>query len=62
MCERCGLHRACAQLHPSNMMGMLRSPIRSEKLTGESFMSSGLMLDNMRQSADIGVHTHGGPA
>lgn len=43
------------------MTGMLRSPIRSEKLTGEFFMSSGLKLDNMRQSAEIGVHTHGGP-
>lgn len=44
------------------MMGMLRSPIRSEKLTGECFMLSGLMLDNMRQNAEIGVHAHGSPA
>lgn len=44
------------------MMKLLRSPIREEKLTGELFALSELMLDNMRQSAELGVHTHGGPA
>lgn len=44
------------------MMKLLRSPIRQEKLTGELFALSELMLDNMRQSAELGVHTHGGPA
>ena len=43
------------------MMKLLRSPIRQEKLTGELFALSELMLVNMRQSAEIGVHTHGGP-
>lgn len=46
----------------SCMMKLLRSPIRQEKLTGELFALSELMLVNMRQSAEIGVHTHGGPA
>jgi hypothetical protein len=44
------------------MMKLLRSPVRQEKLTGELFALSELMLQNMRQSAEIGVHTHGGPA
>lgn len=44
------------------MMKLLRSPIRQEKLTGELFALSELMLVNMRQSAETGVHTHGGPA
>lgn len=44
------------------MMGMLRSPIRSKTLTREFFVLSGRMLSNMRPSAEIGVHTHGGPA
>lgn len=56
------LARRALSCTPSCMAGMLRSPIRSEKLTGEFFMLSGLMLDNMRQSAEIGVHTHGGAA
>lgn len=45
----------------NGMMKLLRSPIRQEKLTGELFALSELMLVNMRQSAEIGVHTHGGP-
>ena len=44
------------------MMKLLRSPLRHEKLTGELFALSELMLLNMRQSAEVGVHTHGGPA
>ncbi len=47
---------------PGCMMKLLTSPIRQEKLTGELFALSELMLVNMRQSAEIGVHTHGGPA
>ena len=42
------------------MMTLLRSPIRTEKLTGELFALSELMMQNMRESADVGVHTHGG--
>ncbi|MDX9716473.1 MAG: hypothetical protein RBT67_03805 [Thauera sp.] len=44
------------------MMKLLRSPVRQEKLTGELFALSELMLENMRQSAEMGLHTHGGPA
>lgn len=47
---------------PDCMMKLLRSPVRQEKLTGELFALSELMLRNMRQSAEVGVHTHGGPA
>ncbi|WP_449191989.1 hypothetical protein [Thauera sp.] len=47
---------------PGCMMKMLRSPIRQEKLTGELFALSELMFENMRQSAEVGMHTHGGPA
>jgi hypothetical protein len=46
---------------PSCMMKLLRSPVRQEKLTGELFALSELMLVNMRQSAETGIHTHGGP-
>ncbi|MDY0071071.1 MAG: hypothetical protein RBR77_00295 [Thauera sp.] len=43
-------------------MKLLRSPIRQEKLTGELFALSVLMLNTMRQSAETGIHTSGGPA
>ena len=42
------------------MLGLLRSPVRQDKLTGEFFALSELMLENMRGSADVGVLTHGG--
>lgn len=41
---------------------LLRSPVRQDKLTGELFALSELMLNTMRQSAQIGVHTSGGRA
>ena len=47
----------CSRQH---RMSMLRSPIRTEKLTAELFALSELMLENMRGSARVGVHTHGG--
>lgn len=54
-------HRALT-CTPECMMKLLRSPVRHEKLTGEFLALSELMLDNMRQSAEVGIHTHGGPA
>ena len=56
------LARRALSCTPTCMMKLLRSPIRQEKLTGELFALSELMLVNMRQSAETGVHTHGGPA
>ena len=47
---------------PGCMMKLLRSPVRQDKLTGELFALSELMLQNMRESAEIGFETHGGPA
>ena len=44
------------------MMKLLPAPVRQDKLTGELFALSELMLQNMRQSAEIGSETHGGPA
>ena len=43
------------------MLDLLRSPVRQDKLTGEFFALSELMLANMRGSANVGVHTQGGP-
>ena len=37
------------------VLKLLRSPVRQEKLTGELFALSELMLVNMRQSAETGV-------
>lgn len=54
-------HRALT-CTPACMMKLLRSPVRQDKLTGELFALSELMLQNMRQSAEIGFETHGGPA
>lgn len=54
------LARQALRCTPSCMMTLLRSPIRTEKLTGELFALSELMMQNMRESADVGVHTHGG--
>lgn len=56
------LARQALSCKPGCVMKLLRSPIRTEKLTGELFALTELMLDTMRQSAQIGVHTHGGPA
>lgn len=40
---------------------LLRDPDRIRRSKGELFALSELMLDTMRQSAGIGVHTSGGP-
>jgi len=51
------LARQALSSEPGNVMRLLRSPIRQDKLTGELFALSELMLNTMRQSAQIGVHT-----
>ncbi|AMO38586.1 MULTISPECIES: hypothetical protein [Thauera] len=56
------LARQALSSEPGNVMRLLRSPIRQDKLTGELFALSELMLNTMRQSAQIGVHTSGGRA
>ncbi|APR03593.1 hypothetical protein [Thauera chlorobenzoica] len=43
-------------------IGLLRHPDYMERHKGELFALSELMLVTMRQSAQIGVHTHGGAA
>lgn len=45
-----------------NTMRLLRSPQRQEKLVGELFALAVLMMNTMRQSAEIGIHTSGGKA
>lgn len=42
-------------------LDMLRDPDRARRSKGELFALSELMLATMRQSAQIGVHTSGGP-
>lgn len=42
-------------------MGLLRNPDYTQRGKGELFALSELMLNTMRQSAQIGVHTSGGP-
>ena len=56
------LARQALSCKPGGVVKLLRSPIRQEKLTGELFALSELMLNTMRQSAQIGVHTSGGRA
>ncbi len=56
------LARQALTCEPGDVVKLLRSPIRQDKLTGELFALSELMLNTMRQSAQIGVHTHGGKA
>lgn len=54
------LARQALSCNSARRMAMLRSPIRTEKLTGELFALSELMMENMRESAKLGIHTHGG--
>ncbi len=42
-------------------LGLLRHPDYTQRGKGELFALSELMLNTMRQSALIGVHTSGGP-
>lgn len=56
------LARQALSCTPACMMSLLRSPDRRKKLTGELFALSELMFQNMRQSAETGVHAQGGPA
>lgn len=42
-------------------LGLLRNPDYAQRGKGELFALSELMLSTMRQSAQIGVHTSGGP-
>ncbi|KAI5914192.1 hypothetical protein [Thauera sp. 2A1] len=42
-------------------LGLLRHPDYAQRGKGELFALSELMLNTMRQSALIGVHTSGGP-
>lgn len=56
------LARQALSCKQGGVVKLLRSPIRQEKLTGELFALSELMLNTMRQSAQIGVHTSGGRA
>ena len=43
-------------------LGLLHHQDAKERGRGELFALSEMMLDTMRQSAQIGVHTQGGPA
>jgi len=56
------LARQALSCDPGCVVRLLRSPVRQDKLTGELFALSELMLNTMRQSAQIGVHTSGGRA
>jgi hypothetical protein len=56
------LARQALSAEPGGVLKLLRSPVRQDKLTGELFALADLMLDTMRQSAQIGVHTSGGRA
>ncbi|MFT3760826.1 hypothetical protein [Thauera sp.] len=56
------LARQALSTKSGGVMKLLRSPVRQDKLTGELFALADLMLDTMRQSAQIGVHTSGGKA
>src|SRR3546814_9877853 len=56
------LARQALTCEPGGVVKLLRSPIRQEKLTGALFALSELMLNTMRQSAQIGVHTQCGKA
>ncbi|ATE61274.1 hypothetical protein [Thauera sinica] len=42
-------------------LGLLRAPDYARRGKGELFALAELMLNTMRQSAQIGVHTSGGP-
>jgi len=54
------LARQALSCKPGCVVGLLRSPVRQDKLTGELFALSELMLVTMRQSAQIDVHTSDG--
>lgn len=41
---------------------MLHSPDRQERMRAELYALSVLMLRTMTESAELGIHTHGGPA
>ncbi|AWI78530.1 MAG: hypothetical protein CVU19_04540 [Betaproteobacteria bacterium HGW-Betaproteobacteria-13] len=43
-------------------LGLLRNHDAKARGRGELFALSEMMLDTMRQSAQVGVHTQGGPA
>lgn len=46
---------------PECNLQMLRDPDPTKRARAELYAFAGLMLQVMRQSAEIGVHTHGGP-
>lgn len=56
------LAREALNCSPACRIGLLRHPDLMERSKGELFALSELMLVTMRQSAQIGVHTRGGPA
>lgn len=47
---------------PECNVQMLRDPDPKRRARAELYALAMLMLEVMRQSAEIGVHTHGGPA
>lgn len=47
---------------PECNLQMLRDPDPKRRARAELYALASLMLEVMRQSAEIGVHTHGGPA
>lgn len=54
------LARRALSCPPGCISSLVRSPIRTEKLTGELFALAELMFENMRKSAEVGQLTHGG--
>ncbi|MBN8442922.1 MAG: hypothetical protein J0M28_14655 [Thauera sp.] len=54
------LAREALSCTPECRIGLLRHPDYAQRGKGELFALSELMLNTMRQSAQIGVHTSGG--
>ncbi len=56
------LAREALECDPACSLAALRDPDRQRRARAELFALAELMLRTMQQSAEIGVHTHGGPA
>ncbi|THF60220.1 hypothetical protein [Pseudothauera rhizosphaerae] len=55
------LAREALSCGPASSLEALRSPDRQRRARAELFALAELMLRTMAQSAEFGVHTHGGP-
>lgn len=56
------LAREALHCEPGCLLDLLRDKDPVQRSKGELFALADLMLETMRESARIGVHTHGGPA